>query len=254
MFTRLNLFQQFSGPGWAPWHGLRLLANWAMPLVLSFGLANAAHAAAIVVPPGLNPGDTYRLIFVTSGTVDALSTDIAYYNTFVSDEVLVTPALALLGTTWKAMASTSSVNALINAGLDPSDTTTRFYNTQGNLVATGVLVNVNGLYGGIQYSHAAVITDSSGAAVNVPVWTGTGSDGVTSRALGGSGTGFSFWGNSGAADYDWTEFDIDQRSTQRHLYGISGVLSVGVPEPSSLVLVGGAMLILGLTKQRGARR
>ena len=260
-FTQLNLSLQLSRLGWATLlvssvlaSSYRLLppATGAIPLVLSFGLVSAARAAAIVVPPSLNPGDTYRLIFVTNGTVNALSNDIAYYNSFVSDEVLVTPALAALGTTWKALASTSSVNVLINAGLDPTDTTTRFYNTQGKLIATGVPVNVNGLYGGIQYSHAAVITDSSGTDVNVPVWTGTGSDGVTSRALGG--TGFSFWGYSGSADYDWTEFDINPKSTMQHLYAISGVLSVSVPEPSSLVLAGGAILMLGFAKLRRAGR
>jgi hypothetical protein len=53
----------------------------------------ASHAAAIVVPPGLKPGDTYRLIFVTNGTVEALSPELAYYNSFISNEVLATPAL-----------------------------------------------------------------------------------------------------------------------------------------------------------------
>jgi len=35
------------------------------------------------VPVGLNPGDPYRLIFVTSIARDALSTNIADYNSFV---------------------------------------------------------------------------------------------------------------------------------------------------------------------------
>jgi hypothetical protein len=54
----------------------------------------ASHAAAIVVPPGLKPGDTYRLIPVTNGMVEALSPDIAYYTSFSSNGVLATPALA----------------------------------------------------------------------------------------------------------------------------------------------------------------
>jgi len=38
--------------------------------------ASAAQAALVVVPPGLNPGDQYRLVFVTDGTRDATSTNI----------------------------------------------------------------------------------------------------------------------------------------------------------------------------------
>jgi len=36
----------------------------------------AAQAALVVVPTGLNPGDQYRLVFVTDGTRDATSTNI----------------------------------------------------------------------------------------------------------------------------------------------------------------------------------
>ncbi|MFM7909129.1 MAG: PEP-CTERM sorting domain-containing protein, partial [Microcystis sp.] len=44
--------------------------------------AGAAQAALVVLPSGLNPGDQYRLVFVTSGTRNATTTDINDYNTF----------------------------------------------------------------------------------------------------------------------------------------------------------------------------
>ncbi|MFM7787424.1 MAG: PEP-CTERM sorting domain-containing protein, partial [Microcystis panniformis] len=48
--------------------------------------SGAAQAALVVVPPGLNPGQQYRLVFVTSGTRNAESSDINDYNTFVTSE------------------------------------------------------------------------------------------------------------------------------------------------------------------------
>jgi hypothetical protein len=48
---------------------------------------SAAQAALVVVPPGLNPGDQYRLVFVTAGTRNATSSDINDYNTFVTNQV-----------------------------------------------------------------------------------------------------------------------------------------------------------------------
>jgi hypothetical protein len=93
-----------------------------------------AFAAAIAVPPGLNPGDTYRIIFVTSTGRDALSPDIAGYNAFVTAAANSDAGLASLGATWKALASTAAVNVLTNAGLSAGDLTTRFYNAAGNLM------------------------------------------------------------------------------------------------------------------------
>ena len=50
-------------------------------------LMSAANvfAAIITLPTSLSPGEEYRLAFVTSGTRDATATDIADYNTFVTD-------------------------------------------------------------------------------------------------------------------------------------------------------------------------
>ncbi|MCB1211118.1 MAG: choice-of-anchor D domain-containing protein, partial [Verrucomicrobiales bacterium] len=67
-------------------------------------------------PPGLAVGSVYRLIFVTTGARDATSTDINVYNAFVTDQANAAPALAALGTTWKAIASTATVYARDNTG------------------------------------------------------------------------------------------------------------------------------------------
>jgi hypothetical protein len=56
--------------------------------LVTLGTASAVQAAIVTVPTGLNPGDQYRLVFVTSGTRDATSTNIADYNTFVANAVV----------------------------------------------------------------------------------------------------------------------------------------------------------------------
>jgi hypothetical protein len=77
-----------------------------------------SNAAVTTQPSGLNNGDQYRLIFVTSTTRDASSTDIAVYNDFVSGVANTIPELVSLGTTWTAVASTPTVAAVTNTGTD----------------------------------------------------------------------------------------------------------------------------------------
>ncbi|NNC55452.1 MAG: hypothetical protein HKO07_07010, partial [Pseudomonadales bacterium] len=94
----------------------------------------AAHAAPlVVVPPGLNTGDEYRLAFLTQGWTsgsasttpgtgirDALATDINDYNAWVTSYAEHDPFLDNLGTTWAAIASTETVDARDNTGTNPA--------------------------------------------------------------------------------------------------------------------------------------
>ena len=72
------------------------------------GIASRSDAAIITVPPGLNPGDTYRLVFVTSLTRDAVSSDIGVYNDFVSTAAASSPDLAAWSRSQCRTASMSS--------------------------------------------------------------------------------------------------------------------------------------------------
>jgi hypothetical protein len=58
----------------------RLVAS--VVVALASGLSTESLATAITVPTGLNPGDQYRLIFVSSTTHDATSSSIGDYNDF----------------------------------------------------------------------------------------------------------------------------------------------------------------------------
>ena len=126
-----------------------------------FATASSAYAGAILIPPNLNPGDTYRIIFVTDSTINATSANAADYNAFVTTAAQNDPGLAALQTTWTALVSTGSTGVFTNTGLSSSDSTTAFYNTQGQLIAQGANGGPNSLYGG---SHLAGIFDPNGAA------------------------------------------------------------------------------------------
>jgi len=68
------------------------------------------------VPTDLNPGDQYRLAFVTSRQTTATSSDIADYNTFGTNVANTVQELEDLGTTWKVIGSTATVDARDNTG------------------------------------------------------------------------------------------------------------------------------------------
>ena len=82
-------------------------------VVFSSSLANGE----VYVPPGLSPGDRYHLAFLTAGSTDATSSNIADYNAFVQGEAAQNPSLTGTddGVSWYAIGSTPSVHARDNA-------------------------------------------------------------------------------------------------------------------------------------------
>jgi len=73
-----------------------------------------AIADIVISPPGLNIGDQYRLVFVTSGTRNAQSSNIADYNSFVTAQANQNAVLSALNTTWTVIGSTATVDARDN--------------------------------------------------------------------------------------------------------------------------------------------
>ncbi|MBM3760005.1 MAG: PEP-CTERM sorting domain-containing protein [Acidobacteria bacterium] len=223
---------------------------------LSLGSATVSHAASIIVPAGVQPGDTYRIIFVTSAKRNATSSNIADYNQFVTNAANLSPELQSLNTTWTALASTSATNVLANTGLSLSDTNTRFFHTFGQLIATGVSGSNSSLFGGATTLHGARISTEAGVFVIGPnnvslVWTGTNDEGdtVAQAFLGNDRVSI---GNSSMPDRRWIAVSSVPNSEQLSLYGVSGVLTApsGIPEPSTVILLGSTLLAVGLARLR----
>jgi hypothetical protein len=203
--------------------GIRLLAFGTLVLVTT-----SSVAAPVTLPPDLNPGEPYRLVFVTSTTRDATSSNIGNYNAFVSSVAASVPELAALGTNWRAIASTASVDARDNTNTNPNTSTgVPIYNLAGLRVADNYADLWNGTL------DAAILYDESGIQASQPVWTGSESDGTAH--LGGLGDGsFAAFGLSFTTNFTWMFEESQTLGTSQRFYAISGLLPV--PEPGTIAI------------------
>jgi hypothetical protein len=211
----------------------------------------AALAAPITVPLGLNPGDQYRLAFVTSTSRDSQSTAIADYNTHVTSAANLDPTLAALPTTWTAIVSTAAVAARDNTGTNPTVTTgVPIYTLAGDLIAA----NNAGLWSG-NLSHA-INVDETGTVLQDTAFpsTGTNIDGspAASSELGAAAV---YYGSVTAIDSGWIHLAVfGSPESPSQFFGISGVLTVPVPEPGTFFLTGIAVAGLVVASLRQRRR
>jgi hypothetical protein len=138
-------------------------------------LAGDSHAAIQTQPTSLNPGDQYRLVFITSNARNAAATDINVYNSFVSAAANAVPELASLLAEWKVIGATHDINARQNTGTDPTP-----------LGATGVPIfllndtriaaNYDDLWDGVLENHLNITENGQVTDWN-SVWTGSGDNG-----------------------------------------------------------------------------
>ena len=209
-------------------------------LCLAAALGRIAHADVILqTPAGLNPGDSFRFVFVTDGIRDATSTNIADYDTFVNTEAGgATYNGAVVD--WLAIGSTDSVDAIDHIG----QTATTVYLSDGTPVTSDT--TLAGLWS--EAIVHAIDLDLAGNPVDPVffVWTGTNPFGT---GFGGPlGSARPQTGATTSTDGAWVSSGSSPAGDLRHVYGISSVLTVpvaAVPEPSSLAMLG-ASLSLGL--------
>ena len=217
-------------------------------------------AEVMMQPPGLAPGDRYRLLFVTSESRDALSSNIDDYDNFVQSVADAAPVVGPWGLSWQAWASTPTVDARDHTETHPDLLDSApVYRIDGELLSA----NYDGLYVfGPGATSAALnvtelgttlplIDDPEFDPLATPVWTGTGTAGEASccplGAMGNSAT-------VGFADL-FLDPALNSQSASRQnqypLYAMSELL-VAVPEPSTSTLVLASICILTLL--RSSRR
>jgi hypothetical protein len=214
-----------------------------------------ALAAPITVPSGLNPGDQYRLAFVSSTTRDATSTDIADYNAFVTTAANSVPELVALGTTWNAIASVQFVDARDNTGTNPEldPVGVPIYDLASQIIASS---NLDLWDTTIQYSLS--YQEEGNLRPVSRVWTGTAASGFASLPLGGhfpadpNDSPFALQGST-ASGTAWIVSNVAPRNQLFSLYAMSDVLTV-VPEPSSIVLTALGFISLASFGWRRKRR
>ena len=221
---------------------------------LLLSCASAGWATVITVPSDLNPGDPYRLVFWTEGTRDATSTNIGDYNNFVAAEAATVAELVSLGTAWKAIASTASIDARDNTGTNPG--------------ADGVGVPIY-MIGDVRVADnnadlwdgtlAEPITNTVRGEFHLgqyTMWTGSDSSGVKHAfPLGHATQSMSGLSRLDIDDARWVESSVVAHAAEfdGRFYGLSGILAVpgAVPEPSTVVLA--VVGLLGLLAYRRRR-
>jgi len=210
----------------------------------ALAVPTAATPISINTPAGLNPGDRFRIAFVTgTTTADISSTDIASYNLFVNTAA---GGATYNGSavTFYAIGSTATVNAYDN--IRSTTMNDPVYLAGGALVAPSI-TGTSGLWSGALVNRIA--TDIDGTVVNRFVFTGSLVDGTASSApLGYLNPGdpdndipaafeASVGNTTGGTDAAWIRNGgVSAASFSRSLYGISETLTVAsVPEPSTCV-------------------
>lgn len=203
--------------------------TWAAACV-AMGLGRSARAD--VIPPiGLVPGSQYQILFVTDGAIAEISTDIAYYNPAAGVDRLTFSVLDVPDEPWFAVVSTPAGSPqLWSAGFSAASPETE-------------------------------ISDVSRSVPQLTVWTGTGT-GCTlppgfpaGDAVVECGFTLSFfpWNDgwqSGLVFCNPGGPCVEPLALQPPLCPIQSFDSTVVSEPATLVLLGSALLGLGVVYLR----
>ena len=228
------------------------LSIFALTLIVATSIAaSTASAGSISAPSELNPGDQFRIVFVTDGTTAATSTAFSTYDNLVQSEASGTTYNGN-SITWQAIVATSTVSAIDHIG-ETTTSSIPIFLVDGTKVTASD--NTSGLWsGGLLHS---INEDLLGAVPTLhAVWMGTNYTGVAGGTAGVGGTIVGH-GDLTQAGHNWAGAPaIIQKTSALHLYGISEVLTVpqstaAVPEPSTAMLAGlGGLVALAYSFKR----
>jgi|GEM_PF-1047195 len=184
----------------------------------------------VTIPADLSPGDQYRLFFVTVDPITGESTDVETYNAHAELDASYVPRLAALGTTWKAIVSTSTVNAMTNSDTDhtPSGNTgVPVYLLDGTRLAD----HYDQLWtrSGPLYVNPSIRSDLGLGAGNQRVWTGSNTNGQTRDPL-GTATPRVGWPYA-TGGFSMSIENLPNNDGDVALYAISAILTVPCEGP-----------------------
>lgn len=178
-------------------------------------------------PAGLEPGDDFRVMFVTDTGIQGNSSNINTYNQFATQEANENAILSSLETTWKAVVSTATVSAHNNTVTNPSNgahLSVPIYRTDGlSLIAA----DNSRLWGGLD---ASVSFDQNGDYFGSAVWSGTFNNGFrrnqfsregNDNVLGAAFPNIGFSGNSG---HGWNDGAVANSGQSLPIYVLSDVI------------------------------
>ena len=234
---------------------LRVAMQISAAAVGLMGAPVLANATPFVAPAGVA---AYRLVFVTADGIAASSSDVSTYNTFANAEGAAS-TMGLPSTTWKAIVSTSTVNALQNTDCGSVCDALPIYMVDGtSLVAAGW----NYFFGN---SNNSITKNQNGVTQSSIVWTGSYANGsglATMGASGGTTYGINYNGPGDAALNDGTDPNnglshscgygcVTNSSDIFPIYAMSDeIIASPIPEPLS----GSALLVGGVAVTRVFRR
>jgi hypothetical protein len=229
----------------------RAAGRLALGLAVLAGSAFAVQAAPIVLPTGLNPGDSYRLAFVSSALTGAEFSDINVYNTFVNNLANSVTELSALSLSWTAIVSTSAVHARDNTNTNPGTSTgAPIYLLDGvTMIADD---NADLWDGGID--NPLNIDENGNVVAATQAWTGTTADGSgnLSNELGSLNP---ITGATNLSNFFWITLTSHARTTSWRMYAISDTITIpggepDIPEPGQLGLIAIGIIGFGIARRR----
>lgn len=219
-----------------------------------------AAQAAYTAPRDLNPGDPFRLIFMTSSMRDATSADISVYDEFVTLAAGNNPLLPTAS--WRAIGSTPTVNAVDHVACLGVCASAPIYNVDGYRVANsgatlfgGDLQNAIPFESGASANYYLVFSGSTNNGIGIP-GSELGAAAIDENTAPSSGYG---WGGTYGASYWLDDWVIDQTGgpglSFLALSGANwGAETTNTPEPLSGALLVSGMAVLALARRRRAAR